>query len=923
MARPMQFMRRMSIATRFALGVSLLLLLILTVSITGYLSTELVREAQSSIQFSTEIQRLVLEMDRGVEKARRLHADFHLQYPEIGLAKAHELYAQPSARQISQAISLSKTLQQLMQQAKVDAPFRRIHVDLNLYLSSAKRFADTSIQSVELVTKLSAPENGLEAKLESQFAELASDVARIDGLVRLFAEMKAFAQDYRISRKRHLMQSAFNTAFMLRQESLHNPALGNPARERIGAVLDRITATAQEILEVDVAIKARFNDFALQAEAADKVSATLVKVATQEVDRARARIDRAHQIAIVIMAVITLMGLFAAVSIARSLNASITQRVVRLTRSAGELRKGNLEVFVAEEGEDELSQLARTLNVMTARIRELVEQLEQKVEQRTQELAASERRFRELFEHSTSGVAVFEKVDGERDFVLRDVNRAVERIEGAQRLDLLGKRSLDAFPGIQDSGLLDVLQQVWQTGRSAPYPEDFYSDGRVSGWREGSVYKLPSGEVVALYDDLTAQKEAETERRAMEAKLQRAQKMETIGLLAGGVAHDLNNILSGIIGYPELLMLQLPEDSSLRAPIRAIHESGQRAVAVVADLLTVARGVACVKVPADLNALVSEYLSTPENEKLRLLHGRISCTTDFDPFLHNIECSTVHIKKCIMNLVTNAMEAIDGSGTIVIATRNRTVDGRTAWENSIKPGKYSVLTVKDDGIGIPEKDLEHIFEPFYTKKVMGLSGTGLGLAVVWNTVVDHGGTVLVESGTQGTRFDLYFPASTRVVVVEKKGSGTDWLKGSGEKILVVDDEPQQRDIAGRMLKLLGYQVATAASGEDALAHIREDRADLVLLDMLMDPGINGRETYARMITIRPGQKAVIVSGFSESDDALQARELGARGFLKKPYSMEQLGRTIKEALNGERTPAGSERPGKNLSVCLRIRQGTP
>lgn len=910
MVRVTLFTRRMSIATRLAFGVLLLLLLILTVSVTGYFSTELVRDAQSSIQTSTEIQRLVLEMDRGVEKARRLHADFHLQYPQIGLARAHESYAQPSVRQISQAIGISNALQQLMQQSRTDALFKKSHVDLNVYLSSAKRFADTSIQSVELVTKLSSPENGLEARLESQFAELASEVAAVDHLMRSFTEMKAFAREYRIGHKRHLMQSAFNAGFMLRQESVKSPALGNPAKERIGALLERITATAQEILEIDVAIKARFNDFALQAEAADKVSATLVNLARQEVDRARARIDRAHQSAFVIMAVVTLLGVIAALSIARSLNSSITQRVVSLTRSAGEIRKGNLDVFVEEEGEDELSQLARTLNVMTARIRELVAQLEQKVEERTRELAASERRFRELFEHSTSGVALFDKVDGERDFVLRDVNKAVERIEGVLRRDLLGRRSSEAFPGIFESGLLDVLHRVWQTGQSAPYPEESYSDGRAKGWREGSVYKLPSGEVVALYNDLTAQKEAETERRAMEAKLQRAQKMETIGLLAGGVAHDLNNILSGIIGYPELLMMQLPEDSSLREPIRAIHESGQRAAAVVADLLTVARGVASVKVPSDLNALVSDYLRSPENEKLQSRHKHVRCITDLNPLISNIECSPVHIKKCIMNLVTNAMEAINGRGEVVLSTRIRLVEGKMAWEYSIKPGKYCVLSVKDNGIGIPEKDLEHIFEPFYTKKVMGLSGTGLGLAVVWNTVVDHGGTIQVESGARGTRFDLYFPASAQPVALEKKAAGTEWLKGGGEKILVVDDEPQQRDIASRMLRMLGYDVTTSVSGEDAVNSIRQDRADLVLLDMLMEPGINGRETYARMLELRPGQKAVIVSGFSESDEVLQARELGVRGFLKKPYSMEQLGCTVKEALNGEGNPAGNGRPGK-------------
>jgi len=179
---------------------------------------------------------------------------------------------------------------------------------------------------------------------------------------------------------------------------------------------------------------------------------------------------------------------------------------------------------------------------------------------------------------------------------------------------------------------------------------------------------------------------------------------------------------------------------------------------------------------------------------------------------------------------------------------------------------------------------------------MGISGTGLGLAVVWNTVIDHGGTVLVESSTNGTSFHLYFPASRQDIVPETKNVGIADLKGSGERILIVDDEPLQRDIASRMMEMLGYEVVCAKSGEEALDYLRHNRVSLLLLDMLMDPGINGRETYERVTKIRPDQKAIIVSGFSESDEVEQARKLGARGFLKKPYTMEQLGRMVKEAL---------------------------
>ena len=219
-----------------------------------------------------------------------------------------------------------------------------------------------------------------------------------------------------------------------------------------------------------------------------------------------------------------------------------------------------------------------------------------------------------------------------------------------------------------------------------------------------------------------------------------------------------------------------------------------------------------------------------------------------------------------------------------------------ALKYGINAGEYAILTVTDTGKGISEKDLEHIFEPFYTKKVMGISGTGLGLAVVWNSVLDHGGTVQVESSAQGTSFLLYFPVSAGEVRPKETNSGIEGLKGSGETILVVDDEPLQRDIASRMLQVLGYACVCAGSGEKAVAYLQENRVDLVLLDMLMDPGINGRQTFERIIRIHPYQKAVIASGFSESEEVKMTQRLGARGFIKKPYSIEQLGRALKEAM---------------------------
>ncbi len=894
--RVSRYLQRMRITTRFSLGVGLLLALIAAIAVTGCVAILFVRNADTSIQNSSEIHRLVLEMDRGMEKARRLHGDFFLQYPRIGLAAAHETYAQPSVRQISRVIALSHTLKNRIAGAGVDGELGERQTDFNLYLSLAERFADTSIESVELVTALAAPERGLEAQLDAHFDQLHSLVATVGRLVHFFESMRSFAQSYRITRERFLMQSAFNAAFELREALETIPDLTGAQKARIVFLLDRCQSTAWKILEADVAIKSKFNDFALQAAVAGPVSSALASLSEKEVRQGRERIDRALGTAIVVMAAMTLVGLMIGLVIARMLNISITRRVVDLTRSARELRKGNLEVCSSEEGSDELSQLARTFNGMAARIRDLVDDLEGKVARRTAELSVSEKRFRQVFEHSGSGVAIYEPLPDGSDFVFLDVNRAVERIEGIDREALIGKRVTEVFPGVIEFGLFDVFQRVWKTGESLHHPLCFYSDGRLSGWRENRVSRLPSGEMVSVYDDLTAQKQAEMEKNAMEAKLQRAQKMEAIGLLAGGVAHDLNNILSGIVGYPELLLMQLDPDSPLRGSIKAIQESGERAAAVVSDLLTVARGVANVKKTTYLNDLIAEYLDSPEHRRLAARHADVDCATRLHPRLPPVDCSPIHIRKSIMNLTTNAMEAIDGPGRIIISTRPRRLDEATARINGIRAGDYAVLSVEDSGKGIDAKDLEHIFEPFYSRKVMGFSGTGLGLAVVWNSMADHDGTVLVETGPEGTAFHLYFPVSEGKAVEVEKRVGIADLKGRGERILVVDDEPHLLEVTGGMLRALGYDAACVGSGESAVDYVKEKPVDLVVLDMLMDPGINGCQTYERIIRIHPNQKAIIASGFSESEDVLKARQLGARGVIKKPYTMAELGRMVKDAL---------------------------
>jgi CheY-like chemotaxis protein len=321
-----------------------------------------------------------------------------------------------------------------------------------------------------------------------------------------------------------------------------------------------------------------------------------------------------------------------------------------------------------------------------------------------------------------------------------------------------------------------------------------------------------------------------------------------------------------------------------------------RAADVVEDLLTIARGVATSREALNLNTLITEYLSSAEYEKLEKMHSFVDFKTELDPDLLNMSGSPTHIKKILMNLIANATEAIGGSGTVTISTTSQYLDEPLKGYEDVRIGEYTVLKVSDDGSGISPEDLERIFEPFYTKKIMGRSGTGLGLAVVWNTVQDHNGYINVKSSEKGTVFELYFPTTREEVAAEGEEVPLEDYLGHGEKVLVVDDEERQREIASGILTRLGYNAETVSSGEDAIEYVKEHPVDLILLDMVMPKGINGRKTYEEIIKIRPGQKAIIASGYAKTKEVDTAQELGAGKYIKKPYTLAKVGLAVKEEL---------------------------
>jgi len=510
-------------------------------------------------------------------------------------------------------------------------------------------------------------------------------------------------------------------------------------------------------------------------------------------------------------------------------------------------------------------------------------------------LRESEEKYRLLIENQTDMVV---KVDIEGKFQF--ISPSYCEMFGKVNEELLGKKFMPSVHEDDREATAKAMETLYRP------PHKVYVEQRAMtkdgwkwlSWMDTAVLDANKNVVgiIGVGRDITERKQTEKTLRESEEKLLRSKKMESLGLLAGGVAHDLNNVLAGIVSYPELLLMDLPEDSNLRKPIETMQESGRRAAAIVQDLLTIAKGVAITKGPLYLNDLVRDYINSPEFKKLKSFYSTVTVKTNLDKDLLNINGSHVHIRKVVMNLVSNASEAIEGSGIVTISTMNRYVARPLREYDDVNTGEYVVLSVSDDGSGISSDDLERIFEPFYTKKIMGRTGTGLGLAVVWNTIQDHRGYIDVTSDENGTIFELYFPITRDEISGKDLSLPIKEYKGNGEMILVVDDVESQREISCKMLDTLGYSTEAVSSGEEAIEYLKEHTVDLILLDMIMDRGINGRETYEGILKINPNQKAIIVSGYAETAEVKEAQKLGAGKYINKPLTLEKIGIAVKEEL---------------------------
>ncbi|MBI5868796.1 MAG: response regulator [candidate division Zixibacteria bacterium] len=552
----------------------------------------------------------------------------------------------------------------------------------------------------------------------------------------------------------------------------------------------------------------------------------------------------------------------------------------------------------------------------------LYERQDQVIRERTRDLQAShealresENRYRGLFENSP--VALWEL----------DCSKVREQMQSTQRqksgsdtpelsgiaqlihikalnqaaLDLIGAQSLGAIPSDLSVFFTDAsLQFLYERLR-----QHLRGDARASG---ETVIRRLTGETsnVAVMSIVPPGQEATwssmitavidiTERTRLELEIARAKRLESAGRLAGQIAHDFNNLLSPLVTYPEMIRELLPPDFAGCSMLEDMEQAALQITEINQELLTLGRRGHYKQSALNLNDLIESALRTATIPPLVKVEKKLA------PDLQLIAGGPGQLTRVLNNLIVNAVEAMEGIGQLSISTGNTYLDHQLRRYNSIRIGEYVCLAVSDSGPGVPADNLDLIFEPFFTTKVSDRRrGTGLGLSVVHAVVEDHKGYVDVcTSLGGGTTFYLYFPIMRPDLSAQPAAVGR--ARGSGQRILVADDDPLQLRIARSMLESLGYTVQTVESGEEAVAAVSAHVPDLAILDMIM-AGIDGTETLIRIRKIAPNLPAIIFSGFAASDRVNAALAMGSCDFLAKPVRLDDCARAVHSALAGISRP---------------------
>lgn len=573
-----------------------------------------------------------------------------------------------------------------------------------------------------------------------------------------------------------------------------------------------------------------------------------------------------------------LLLLAAAGATAYLLSGRVTRPVNAMVRGLDRNAQSDQHEPLPVPADDELGRLAREFNAFLATI-----------DRQNAELRRERARYRSLFEASPDAVFLLQGME------IIDCNRATFTIFGGEPASILGRSVLDLSPEVQPDGERSsaAARKIAKATATHPLQTFQWVHQTVEGRRFEAEVRLkpfPQAEedrlLLAFVRDITLE-------RSLQEQLNHAQKLDAVGRLAGGVAHDFNNMLGGISGAAELLELQLPPDDSRKGYVRMIVETVERAAELAGRLLTFSRKGKGVSIPVDLHRLL--------NDAIRIfgsgLDPRIEIDTDLAAGRSTVSGDPSQLQNVFLNLLINGRDAMPDGGLLRVATREVVLDQPACEESpfDLLPGPYIEILVADAGSGMEEDVRSKIFEPFFTTKEEG-RGTGLGLALAYSSVKHHGGEIRVESAPgKGTTFTLRLPSTP--APAEGEGEDGPVRRGTGTLLLVDDDEVLRK--TGRlMLEKLGYRVMVACDGAEAVERFlaRKTEIDLVILDMVM-PRMNGKETFQAIRRVAPTARILLASGFSERQAILDLEADGLMGFVRKPYRLSELSMAVSRALS--------------------------
>ncbi len=468
-------------------------------------------------------------------------------------------------------------------------------------------------------------------------------------------------------------------------------------------------------------------------------------------------------------------------------------------------------------------------------------------------------------------------------------NKGAERVYGWKAADALGKNANELLYKEILPQLQVALDTIFEKGEWQGELYQVTNDGKniivESRWTLVQDEAKQPKSILVVNTDIT-------EKKQLETQFLRAQRMESIGTLAGGIAHDLNNVLAPILMTAQLLETQLHDQQSQRL-LPILITNAKRGAALVKQVLSFARGLEGQFTILQVRHLISEIKQIAQET----FPKSITLSANISQYLGTVYGDATQLHQVLMNLCVNARDAMPFGGTLRISAQNFFIDENSARMHlDAKVGSYIVISIADTGTGIPPEILDRIFEPFFTTKDMG-KGTGLGLSTVMGIVKSHGGFINVYSELgQGTQFKVYLPAAEAIQTEPAEDS--EFPKGHGELILIVDDEPAIREITQTSLQAYNYKVLTASDGIEAVALYadRRDEISVVLTDMMM-PSMDGPTTIRTLRKINPQVKIIAVSGLASSDKLATAIDIGVKTCLAKPFTVKELLETLQKVLH--------------------------